>query len=105
MDDVLDDDERFSVIMADPPYVPSSGISRFPEDPPLAIDGGVTGLDLSRDVAAGSAHHILHRGAACCCSSAAFSKCARWRTCFRSSFPPLSVARLVSMPKTASSLT
>ncbi len=42
-------DERFPVVLADPPYVPSDQIDRFPDDPVLAIDGGADGLDLVRE--------------------------------------------------------
>lgn len=48
IDEVLDADETFSVIIADPPWVPSSGIGRFPDDPAIAIDGGEDGLALAR---------------------------------------------------------
>ena len=38
--------ERFPLIIADPPYVPSAEVATFPDDPPSAIDGGQTGLDM-----------------------------------------------------------
>ena len=53
----LSEDERFPMILADPPYVPTDEIGTYPDDPPLAIDGGRDGLELARlclDVA--SAH-------------------------------------------------
>jgi methylase of polypeptide subunit release factors len=34
-----------ALVLADPPYVPSTDVARFPEDPTHAIDGGVDGLD------------------------------------------------------------
>lgn len=37
-------DEQFALVVADPPWVPGAETSRFPEDPLLAIDGGVDGL-------------------------------------------------------------
>lgn len=40
--------ERYPLVLADPPYVPSGEVDRFPEDPPGAIDGGRDGLDLAR---------------------------------------------------------
>jgi methylase of polypeptide subunit release factors len=40
--------ERFPLIIADPPYVPSALLDRYPDDPPLAIDGGPDGLDVVR---------------------------------------------------------
>ncbi|MET0449194.1 MAG: methyltransferase [Aeromicrobium sp.] len=46
--DVLADGETFPVIIADPPWVESDAIDRFPEDPQIAIDGGADGLDLAR---------------------------------------------------------
>ncbi|MCW2831581.1 MAG: methyltransferase [Aeromicrobium sp.] len=48
MEDVLDEDETFAVIIADPPWVVSAGIDEFPDDPPIAIDGGADGLELAR---------------------------------------------------------
>lgn len=48
MDEVLGSDERFPMIIADPPWVPSADTARFPEDPLTAIDGGDDGLDLAR---------------------------------------------------------
>lgn len=38
--------ERFPVVIADPPYLPTSEVSRFPDDPRLAVDGGADGLDV-----------------------------------------------------------
>jgi methylase of polypeptide subunit release factors len=48
IDEALGGDERFPLIIADPPWVRSAETSRFPEDPVLAIDGGDDGLDLAR---------------------------------------------------------
>jgi methylase of polypeptide subunit release factors len=48
MDEVLDADERFAVVIADPPWVSSDEVERYPEDPLLAIDGGSDGLDVVR---------------------------------------------------------
>lgn len=39
--------ERFALVLADPPWVPSDEIGRFPEDPTTAIDGGPAGLDVA----------------------------------------------------------
>jgi len=38
-------DEQFALVLADPPYVPTGELSRFPRDPLHAIDGGGDGLD------------------------------------------------------------
>jgi release factor glutamine methyltransferase len=47
MHEVLDD-ERFAVVIADPPWVSSHQVAGYPADPPAAIDGGRDGLDLVR---------------------------------------------------------
>src|SRR5690348_4110134 len=47
--------ERFPIVLADPPYLPSAETSRWPDDPAAAIDGGPDGLAVLRsclDVAA-----------------------------------------------------
>lgn len=41
-------DERFALIIADPPWVRSQDTDTFPDDPLQAIDGGDDGLDLAR---------------------------------------------------------
>lgn len=48
IDAALEPDERFGLIVADPPWVRSAETSAFPEDPLIAIDGGDDGLDLAR---------------------------------------------------------
>ncbi|WP_110180395.1 methyltransferase domain-containing protein [Nocardioides solisilvae] len=47
MDEVLAPDERFALVCADPPWVPRAEITRYPQDPELAIDGGPDGLDVA----------------------------------------------------------
>ncbi|TCI97563.1 class I SAM-dependent methyltransferase [Aeromicrobium sp. IC_218] len=64
MREVVAADERFALVVADPPWVRSSDLRRFPADPQLAIDGGDDGLDLARlclDVIGG---HLLPGGVA-----------------------------------------
>jgi methylase of polypeptide subunit release factors len=41
-------EERFPLIIADPPWVPRSGTGQYPEDPLMAIDGGDDGLAVAR---------------------------------------------------------
>lgn len=48
MEEALESAECFGLIIADPPWVRSTEISRFPADPVLAIDGGDDGLELAR---------------------------------------------------------
>jgi methylase of polypeptide subunit release factors len=48
LEDAAGPGERFALVLADPPWVPSAEIGRFPDDPPQAIDGGPDGLDLAR---------------------------------------------------------
>jgi methylase of polypeptide subunit release factors len=64
MDEVLDRDEEFAVIIADPPWVPTDDTARFPEDPVSAIDGGADGLDLVRSCLAVIDRHLAVAGSA-----------------------------------------
>lgn len=59
---MLRDDERFSVVIADPPYVASDEVAKFPHDPDSAIDGGADGLDLVRQFVAVAAAHLTPEG-------------------------------------------
>lgn len=62
IDAALAADERFSLIVADPPWVRSADTSMFPEDPILAIDGGDDGLDLARTCVDLIDRHLLAGG-------------------------------------------
>ncbi len=48
LQDAVGPDERFPLVIADPPWVPREDTGRFPEDPLSAIDGGDDGLDVAR---------------------------------------------------------
>jgi release factor glutamine methyltransferase len=48
MDAVLAADERFGLVIADPPWVTTQEVSAHPADPVLAIDGGDDGLAVAR---------------------------------------------------------
>ena len=61
-EEVLGPDERFGVVIADPPYVPSSEVSLYPEDPLGAIDGGPDGLDAVRAFLIGAIRHLQPDG-------------------------------------------
>lgn len=57
IDDVLEPGERFDLVIADPPWVAEAEVSRFPEDPLIAIDGGPDGMDIAwMCLRAGHAH-------------------------------------------------
>ncbi|QIK68738.1 class I SAM-dependent methyltransferase [Nocardioides sp. HDW12B] len=62
MDEVLDPEERFAAIIADPPWVASADVLTFPEDPRLAIDGGVSGFDLVRSCLQVIGQHLAPAG-------------------------------------------
>jgi release factor glutamine methyltransferase len=54
--DVLDDSQRFDLIVSNPPYIPTADLKELqPEvrdfDPALALDGGADGLDFYRRLA------------------------------------------------------
>lgn len=60
----LDPDESFPLILADPPWVPSAGTSRFPNDPISAIDGGEEGLTVARQCVGVIDAHLADGGVA-----------------------------------------
>ncbi len=55
-------DERFAMVVADPPWVASSDVGVFPDDPLLAIDGGADGLDLAWECVTVAADHLVPGG-------------------------------------------
>ncbi|MDF1606259.1 methyltransferase [Nocardioides sp. YIM 152315] len=62
VDEVLGDDERFPVVIADPPWVRRADVDRYPEDPLRAIDGGDDGLAVARTCLAVARRHLLPGG-------------------------------------------
>jgi methylase of polypeptide subunit release factors len=62
-DQTLSPAEKFALVLADPPYVPTSETSRYPDDPPEAIDGGADGLDGIRAALRVAAAHLERDGA------------------------------------------
>lgn len=64
IDGALQPDERFALVLADPPWVPSADTGRFPEDPLLAIDGGDDGLAVAWACVAAAAAHLVAGGSA-----------------------------------------
>jgi release factor glutamine methyltransferase len=58
----LQPDERFVVAIADPPYLRTADIGRWPDDPPMAIDGGADGLDLVTGCLCLAARHLTEAG-------------------------------------------
>lgn len=48
LESALAEHETFPLIIADPPWVPHDELSRYPQSPSLAIDGGDDGLHLAR---------------------------------------------------------
>lgn len=44
LEDAIDPAERFALVIADPPYLRTIDVRRWPNDPPSAIDGGPDGL-------------------------------------------------------------
>lgn len=55
--------ERFALIVADPPYVPTAHLGRHQRDPVTAIDGGADGLDGARSCLAVAGRHLAPGGA------------------------------------------
>lgn len=56
-------DESFPLVIADPPYLPTGDVGRFPDDPELAIDGGADGLAVVRTCLAVGSRHLAVGGA------------------------------------------
>jgi release factor glutamine methyltransferase len=59
--------QRFDLVTANPPYIPSADIAGLPVDvqgfePRLALDGGADGLDLVREIAARARAHLTPGG-------------------------------------------
>lgn len=55
--------EEFALVIADPPWVPSDSVDRFPDDPVHAIDGGVDGVALVEECLAVAGAHLAEGGA------------------------------------------
>lgn len=62
--DALSTTERFPLIIADPPWVPSEAVARYPNDPLRAINGGAQGLDIVRVCLTTIRDHLHPSGAA-----------------------------------------
>jgi methylase of polypeptide subunit release factors len=60
----LQDDERFPLILADPPYLRTEQILQYPDDPRHAIDGGADGLAEIRRCVRVVARRLASEGAA-----------------------------------------
>lgn len=54
--------ERFPLVLADPPYVPTDEVDELPGDPRDAIDGGPDGLDIARRCLQIAAAHLVDGG-------------------------------------------
>jgi release factor glutamine methyltransferase len=63
-EDALRRDERFVLVIADPPWVPTDRVGDHPDDPPAAIDGGPDGLDVVRSLLPVVERHLHPSGAA-----------------------------------------
>ena len=63
LEEVLDEGERFALVIADPPYMPSDEVDDWPDDPAHAIDGGDDGLDLLRRCLAVAGTRVANGGA------------------------------------------
>ncbi len=62
LETALRPDEAFVLVIADPPWVPTGQVSRYPEDPVIAIDGGVDGLALARACLEVAGRHLAEEG-------------------------------------------
>lgn len=63
LEEALRPDERFSLVIADPPWVRSDEVTDHPDDPAAAIDGGDDGLDAVRACLDVIGRHLDESGA------------------------------------------
>ena len=64
LDSALAEHERFPLVIADPPWVPSAQTGLYRQDPLLAIDGGGDGLDVAWACVRIIDRHLLPGGSA-----------------------------------------
>lgn len=60
--DLAVSDERYALVIADPPWVSSAETGTFPADPLLAIDGGPDGTDVAVECVATAARLLVPGG-------------------------------------------
>lgn len=60
------EDQKFNIIIANPPYIPSRQIGELPDDvqaePHCALDGGIDGLDFYRNIFANAGRCLISQG-------------------------------------------
>lgn len=62
MEEVVAPHERYALVIADPPWVPSDRTDHYAEDPVDSIDGGADGLDIARTCVRLADRHLLEGG-------------------------------------------
>ncbi len=62
--EVLQPEERFAFVVADPPYLGPEDVARYPEDPVVAIDGGPDGLAVAWSCVDVIGRHLVPGGRA-----------------------------------------
>jgi ribosomal protein L3 glutamine methyltransferase len=81
-------DERYDVIVSNPPYVDAQGMASLPPEcrvePAMAFDGGADGLDLVRKIVDGARAHLTEQGGLLC-------EIGRCRPAFVEAYPRLPV--------------
>jgi methylase of polypeptide subunit release factors len=55
-------EEVFPLVIADPPWLPSDRVAEYPEDPPLAVDGGYDGSEKIALAVAVAIRHLHPEG-------------------------------------------
>ena len=59
-------DERYDIILSNPPYVTDDSMATLPEEylrePRIALAGGIDGLDIVRRIIAGAKRHLTQKG-------------------------------------------
>ena len=62
LNEAMDAAERFALILADPPWVLTTDVGKYPDDPRLAIDGGIDGLRVAMECVDVARRHLMLQG-------------------------------------------
>lgn len=62
LEDAVDDGETFALVLADPPWLPTNDLARYPDDPRLAVDGGDDGMAVAEACLGASLGHLPPEG-------------------------------------------
>lgn len=62
LEGALAPEERFPIVIADPPWLPTGRVAQYPDDPVTAVDGGADGVDMVLECLAVAMRHVAPLG-------------------------------------------